>query len=55
MGTNIHEPPLATDVKLNPTENKQGLVFISNNKFLKRLWFQISNGFRYVFTGRVRY
>jgi len=42
------------DVKLyvNP---KRGILLISDNKFLKRIWFYISNPFRYIFTGKIRY
>lgn len=45
---------VTSDVKIY-ANNKKGILLISDNKFLMRLWFLISNPFRYVFTGHVRY
>jgi len=36
-------------------KKQTGLLFISDNKFFKRLWFLLSNPFRYLFTGKIRY
>jgi len=58
MGNDSYEKPSevqpASDVKLyvNP---KRGILLISDNKFFTRLWFHISNPFRYLFTGKIRY
>lgn len=53
MGTNLNEPPVA-DIELNNNKMK-GLVLISNNNFFTRIWFLLSNPFRYIFTGKLRY
>jgi hypothetical protein len=54
MGNSSYEKQ-GSDVILNPSKKQTGLLFISDNKFFKRLWFLLSNPFRYLFTGRVRY
>ena len=57
MGNNELEEmptPAGADVRLYANKQK-GILLLSDNKFWKRLWFQISNPFRYVFTGRIRY
>jgi len=53
MGTNLHQPPVA-DVKLH-SNKKKGILIISENNFLKRIWFLLSNPFRYIFNGKIRY
>ena len=42
------------DVTLYPDKQK-GILLKTDNNFWNRLWFQISNPFRYVFTGKIRY
>ena len=57
MGNNKYEEtpmPQMADVKLYANKQK-GILLLTDNKFWKRLWFQISNPFRYVFTGKIRY
>lgn len=46
------EQPADVKLYINP---KRGILLISDNKFLKRIWFYISNPFRYIFTGKIRY
>lgn len=44
------------DVKVfTNNKKKKGILLISDNRFFTRLWFQISNPFRYLFTGKLRY
>lgn len=45
----------SADVQIPNLKRKKGIIIISDNKFFKRLWFLLSNPFRYLFTGRVRY
>ena len=45
----------ASDVVINPSKKRTGLLLISDNKFFTRVWFFISNPFRYIFTGKIRY
>jgi hypothetical protein len=52
MGNNKYEE--VADVKLYANK-KKGILLISDNKFFTRLWFHISNPFRYIFTGKIRY
>ena len=57
MGNDSYETPLdeqPADVKLNPKKQK-GILMITDNKFWIRLWFLLSNPFRYIFTGKIRY
>jgi len=62
MGNNNHEEkrveipptPAMADVRLYANKQK-GILLLTDNGFWKRLWFLISNPFRYVFTGRIRY
>lgn len=44
-----------TNIVVPNLDNKKGIIIISDNTFLKRLWFFISNPFRYIFTGKIRY
>lgn len=44
----------APDVKLYAYKGK-GVVISTDNKFFTRLWFYMSNGFRYIFTGKIKY
>jgi len=58
MGNNSYEEkPVGiteevADVRLLETK---GILLMSNNKFFKRVWYFISNPFRYIFTGKIRY
>ena len=54
MGNNKYEETQAPDVKLY-TNPKKGILLISDNKFFTRVWFYLSNSFRYIFTGKIRY
>lgn len=57
MKNNKYEEKLtmeAADVRLYANK-KKGILLISDNKFFTRLWFLISNPFRYLFTGKLRY
>ena len=57
MGNNTYETSSdeqPADVKLNPKKRK-GILMITDNKFWIRLWFLLSNPFRYIFTGKIRY
>ncbi len=51
MGTNIHQPPIAIAIP----KKKKGIIIISDNNFFVRIWFLLSNPFRYIFTGKIRY
>ena len=44
-----------SDVVLNPTKKQTGILIVTDNKFLKRIWFLLSNPFRYIFRGKIRY
>ena len=58
MGTNRYEETPSVrkpDVQLSTLPKRKGIVLISDNKFFTRLWFQLSNPFRYIFTGKVRF
>jgi len=59
MGNNEHEVKIPknvgeeiADVRLLKTK---GILLMSNNGFFRRLWYFISNPFRYIFTGKIRY
>lgn len=55
MGTNLNEPHIAApDVRLNGNK-KKGIVIISDNNFITRIWFLLTNPFRYIFTKKIRY
>ena len=55
METNVNKPHIsAPDVQLN-NSNRKGITIISDNKFFTRVWFFLSNGFRYIFSGKLRY
>jgi len=53
----VKEPLIkkTADVQLPNLKKKKGIIIISDNPFFKRLWFLLSNPFRYIFTGKVRY
>jgi len=62
MGSNKFEEipemstPQTADVMLYKNPKKgMGILLITNNKFFKRLWYMITNPFRYLFTGKIRY
>lgn len=58
MENNTYEIPSDaqnSDVKLSAKKHKTGIQIISDNSFFKRLWFFLSNPFRYLFTGKIRY
>lgn len=59
MGNNKYEVEMPkkvveeiADVRLLKTK---GILLMSNNGFFRRLWYFVSNPFRYIFTGKVRY
>jgi len=57
MGTNQNESTKIlnlSDIELNP-KNKKGIIIISVSNFITRIWFLLSNPFRYIFTGKLRY
>lgn len=60
MGSNrFEETPkapdnAAPDVKLYAYRGK-GIIISTDNKFFIRLWFQLTNPFRYIFTGKIKY
>jgi hypothetical protein len=39
----------------NQIQDIKGILLTTNSKFFTRLWFQISNPFRYIFRGKIRY
>ena len=43
-----------SDVQLYPKKQK-GILIMTDNKFFIRIWFLLSNPFRYIFTGKIRY
>ena len=54
MGKSSYEKP-AADVVINQSKKRTGLLLISDNRFFTRVWFLLSNPFRYIFTGKIRY
>lgn len=59
MGNNKHEIEIPkevveeiADVRLLKTK---GILLMSNNGFFRRLWYLLSNPFRYIFKGKIRY
>ena len=54
MGNNTYETEPVADVTLNPKKQK-GILIMTDNKILRRLWFYFSNPFRYIFTKKIRY
>lgn len=60
MGNMSYEQPekKTQDIKIVPVQNldnKKGIIIITDNSFFRRLWFLLSNPFRYIFTGKIRY
>ena len=58
MGSNRYEETPSRrqpDVQLSTIPKRKGVIIISDNTFFTRLWFQLSNPFRYIFTGKVRF
>ena len=54
MGNSSYETEQKSDVQLYPKKRK-GILIMTDNGFWKRLWFAISNPFRYIFGGKIRY
>ena len=57
MGSNKFEeiPTMQMgDVRLYANK-KKGLVLITDNNFFHRVWFLLSNPFRYIFIGKIKY
>lgn len=38
-----------------PAKNRGGITLSTSKNFIERLWFFITNPFRYLFTGKIRY
>ena len=54
MGTNQNEPHVPP-IAIPKLKKSKGIVIISDNNFITRLWFLLSNPFRYIFTKKIRY
>lgn len=60
MGSNKFEEIPKKIVNIAPNVelyayNGKGLIISTDNKFFTRLWFQLTNPFRYIFTGKIKY
>ena len=43
------------DIIIDISKRHGGLLFISGKKFFTRLWFLLTNPFRYLFTGHIKF
>lgn len=43
------------EVTKNPVKNENALEIITGNRFLRRIYLSLTNPFRYIFLGKIRY